>query len=156
MEVKLRIVEVDPLGFMDTYRRARSMILDRLSRGYKVSVCISAGMRAPTVALVLAAATLPQDVDPSNVQLQGDIESGEGYVVVSMEEVMAAGRLRSLEEQALSIVSERGYATSSMIARELNVSRPTAWRILKKLEGLGLLEMRKRRWYPRDVRGLPR
>ena len=131
--------DVDPMDYWKIVETARSDIVNALKRG-KVVICAGSGMRALVTALITAALTLPKGLDPSMVEIQVDLESGEGYISYTAAEALETTELEARELMILETIKRLGEASVKDIHAETQIPKSTISRIAKKLERMGYLQ----------------
>jgi CRISPR locus-related DNA-binding protein len=139
VEPEFRRVERGP-GLSPAFHAARRALIEALSSGRPVVVCLSAGMRAMLLALLLAAFSIPRNypaLDESRVEV--DLESGEGYVSLPLKPILTIASLPENELRVLNALwDSRGAASLDEVAEATGLRRSTAHRALSRLVKMGL------------------
>ena len=151
LQVEIELVDVDHGNFRAVYLAGRKTLLEALEKGDRVVVCLSGGMRYAGAALLSAAFTLPVESRIErlldNVSVQIDLESGTGFIELSLKPLRELARLTVYDYRVLEHLwklEEPKRLTD--IADALEMPKSTTWKILQRLVRAGIVEEKNRRY----------
>lgn len=103
-----------------------------------ITVSLGGGMRAMVIEMLVATLLLPSDIG-SRVNLVCDLETGEGFIELSVFDIISFTQLSYDELKVLSYFIMKGSVGPTQISKEFNIPKTTAWKLLKRLYEKGYL-----------------
>lgn len=134
-----KLVVGDPLDFWASVREIRGKLYTEMVGHERTVMCLSGGLRALVVEALVAALTLPSDAQVDRVVVEIELENLSGVTSFNVAQVQKLMQLTGPEHRILEFLEEKGPAKLTRIAQELGMARSTAYRVLRRLEGLGLV-----------------
>jgi CRISPR locus-related DNA-binding protein len=130
----------DPRDFWRSASALREKMYRELAAHDGLVLCLSGGLRALVAEALVAAATLPRDAAVEKVHVEVELENLSGVARFNVAQVQRLMQLTGPEHQLFRILAHQGPQRLSQLAATLNRPRSTVYRMLQKLEKLGLVE----------------
>ncbi len=139
-DFKIERKEVNPLDFWGLVGMVKNDIVEALRRG-KVVICGGSGMRAPVIAMVVAAMTLPRDSRRDLVEINVHLESGEGSIRFLVSDAFLEEMLAENEFEIIKTISKLGgEAGVKQVSEALGRPKSTVSKLLKKMAMKGTIK----------------
>ncbi|MEM1983567.1 MAG: CRISPR-associated CARF protein Csa3 [Sulfolobales archaeon] len=135
---RVELVEVEPVEFGSAVSKLRRLLMSlSVGEGF-ITVSLGGGMRAMVIEMLVATLLLPSDIG-SRVNLVCDLETGEGFIELSVFDIISFTQLSYDELKVLSYFIMKGSVGPTQISKEFNIPKTTAWKLLKRLYEKGYL-----------------
>lgn len=130
----------DPGNFWRSVDELREKMYAELSASEGLILCLSGGLRALVVEALAAAVTLPMDAAVDKVYVEVELENFSGIARFNIAQVQRLMQLTEPEYRIFKILATRGPQRLGQLASTLGRPRSTVYRMLQKLEKLGLVK----------------
>ncbi|MCS7109121.1 MAG: hypothetical protein RMH77_07165 [Sulfolobales archaeon] len=142
---QVELFEVDPMDFGSTVSKLRRLLMDLSVGGEAITVSLGGGLRAMVIEVLIASLLVPPEVG-GKINLVCDLETGEGFIEFSVLNILSISRLSYDELKVLSYLIEKDFVGPTIVSKDLDIPKTTAWKLLRKLYDKGYLIRRGREY----------